>query len=220
MSVVTNFLLYTTLDETGTPGFLAAVGALPGGGAVPGRIDTRGLPGPKAFEGELYAVAGNCWDITGLQQLVDETLWSDPTQVVVVCCTEDSPAVTFRPRRAIDGGCRTFARFTEYSDDERTLRNLWLQVDGNEAALSRLDGYLKDCDDDCFELAADRITEVEVDLLVKYSEKDQRSHTKLTGSLILPNHFGTDEPHDWFDDGAIGGYFKHNAQAPEGTQTE
>ncbi|WP_410877382.1 hypothetical protein [Nocardia sp. A7] len=98
MSYVTNFLLYAPIDDEGTAGFLAAVGALPGG-VVPARVDDAAFPGSKGFEGEVYAAAGNRWHLDELQSMLDQAEWEVPHQVAVICCTEDEPIEVYRPSK-------------------------------------------------------------------------------------------------------------------------
>ncbi|WP_280389900.1 hypothetical protein [Nocardia wallacei] len=96
MSFVTNFVLYVADGDSATQDFLEAV-AETNRGVVPERVPDEGFPGPKFFEGCLYAAVGNYWDTRDMQALVDEADWDDRAQVVVICCTEDNPAKVYRP---------------------------------------------------------------------------------------------------------------------------
>lgn len=96
MSYVTNFLMHTGEEDAATPKFLEAVGAMRGG-VVPDRVPDEGFPGPKYFEGEVYAAAGNYWDLTDMQALLDAAGWDHPEQVVIICCSNLGAAEVYRP---------------------------------------------------------------------------------------------------------------------------
>lgn len=96
MSTVTNFLMYTAIEDSGVPAFFTALTDMPGG-VLPSRIPYEGFAGRKRFEGDAYAAAGSNWDTSSMQAVLDGVWWEEPDQVVVICCTGEKPAEVYRP---------------------------------------------------------------------------------------------------------------------------
>jgi hypothetical protein len=96
VSHVTNVVVYTAIEDSAAPRFLRLLGLM-SGGVSPERVSPDEFPGPKYFEGDLYAAVGNYWNTSTMQAAVDAVDWDDSAQVVVICCTEDNPARVYRP---------------------------------------------------------------------------------------------------------------------------
>jgi hypothetical protein len=105
-----------------------------------------------------------------------------------------------------------FVRFREVNDHEGETWNTWLQVDGNEEELRKLDALLADVEreveyDFPYSLHAEDVEpEDVVDKLCEYAESGYgRSHDKVTGKFICPDSLG-----EYADDlykGGIKDYF-------------
>jgi len=84
-----------------------------------------------------------------------------------------------------------FVKFREYNDNEGESWNFWLQLDGNEDQLNRLNRIIElenaaGCDTE-YELDMEPVAEEEVDILVKHSDSGYMSYeNKITGILTLP----------------------------------
>jgi len=92
-----------------------------------------------------------------------------------------------------------FIRLREYNDWEDEVWNWWLQFDGNEHEVNKLDAKLSDIYDydeeenPEFTLYNEDIEEEEiVDKLVEYSEDDGYNplHNKIVGTFICPAELG------------------------------
>lgn len=82
----------------------------------------------------------------------------------------------------------TFARFVEESIWEGETWTFWIQVEGNENALSQLEELTLPLNDYTLDLDETE-TEAAVDVLVKYADVDEGyfvSDTKLIGRLVIP----------------------------------
>lgn len=82
---------------------------------------------------------------------------------------------------------KTYRRLIESNDNEGETWSWWLQADGNETALKRLQDACLQFGDDMFELTEDLVHEAEVDILVRYTDGGYYSaHNKVDGALFLP----------------------------------
>ncbi len=84
-----------------------------------------------------------------------------------------------------------FVKFTEHNDNEGESWNFWLQIDGNEEQLDRLDRIVELQNaagfDNEYELEMTPVPGEEVDILVKHSNSGYMSYeNKVTGTLVLP----------------------------------
>lgn len=115
-----------------------------------------------------------------------------------------------------------FARLRETNENEGETWNFWLQVDGNEAEVSKLAALLDDLfdeedsyDEDPYDLTGDIESEQVVDVLVLYAEDGyMSSHQKITGRFTCPDDLG--ECGDKLYKGGIKSMF----HAPTGTETK
>lgn len=105
----------------------------------------------------------------------------------------------------------TFVKFEENNDHEGETWVFWLQVEGNEQEIDRLETILADADEqEEYALYEDRLDEHDVDVLVAHAGRGYYNyHNKLTGTLELP---GLGDPKakdldDLFYKGGIKGYF-------------
>jgi hypothetical protein len=93
----------------------------------------------------------------------------------------------------------TYVRFIENNDNEGETWNFWLQRDGNETQLARLNAYLQTANEDNpyedeFSMTDDELTTTQVDLLVRFAEDGyMASHNKITGRLELPDDFESEK---------------------------
>lgn len=110
----------------------------------------------------------------------------------------------------------TFVRFHEYNDNEGESWDWWLQLDGNEDQLTKLDALLAetlaDDDDPWYRLHLDnREPESVVDKLVHYADFGYfAAHTKVTGRFVCPESLGEDA--DLLYKGRIRGLFQDGGQ--------
>lgn len=90
-----------------------------------------------------------------------------------------------------------FVRFHEYNDNEGESWNWWLQLDGNELELEKLERLViaaTDENDPWHVLHMDdQEPESVVDKLVQYAESGYfAAHTKVTGKFTCPDDLGED----------------------------
>ena len=81
-----------------------------------------------------------------------------------------------------------FVRFRESNDNEGESWNFWLQLDGNEAELQKLQDALDNNDlEDAYSLNMTAVPESEVDILVKHSDSGYMTYeNKVTGKFKMP----------------------------------
>lgn len=91
---------------------------------------------------------------------------------------------------------KNFRKLVERNEHEGENWRFWLQVEGNEEALERLEKALTyafaDCDPEPFELTDEVLPEHNVDILIKYGNDDDgymATHHKVVGTLTLPDGF-------------------------------
>lgn len=92
-----------------------------------------------------------------------------------------------------------FVKFTEYNDHEGETWNFWLQLDGNEVELSKLQSCLISSDN--YQLSAVPVDESEVDILVKHTDSGYMYYdNKVTGQFTCPEP-NLDElvDYEWLD---------------------
>lgn len=92
-----------------------------------------------------------------------------------------------------------FVRFDETSEHEGETWTFWLQVNGNEDQLDKLQGILaSEADEDedfAYDLSShseETLPEEHVDVLVKHAAGDgyRDAHTKVVGRLVCPDSLG------------------------------
>lgn len=106
-----------------------------------------------------------------------------------------------------------FVQFIENNDHEGESWCSWLQLDGNEAELEKLDKLLDKFEEGgevSYQYTGIVVDESEVDTLVKYGNFDTgygEAHTKVTGKFTCPEIDQTsweneipDEAFEWLDD--------------------
>lgn len=106
-----------------------------------------------------------------------------------------------------------FVQFTENNEAEGETWHFWLQVYGNEKAIERLQNYIDNAEVDIhhpeFVMGERRADEREVDILVEHAEEGyMKMHTKITGTLTLPDDLEDRDPDGWFYKGKIEDYFE------------
>ena len=86
-----------------------------------------------------------------------------------------------------------FIQFSEYNDWEGEKWNFWLQNDGNQDEILKLDKLLNESSYKDYKIHSGLISEEEVDTLVKNSSSGYFNyHNKVIGIFICPE-FLTDE---------------------------
>lgn len=81
-----------------------------------------------------------------------------------------------------------FVKLVEHNDHEGETWVFWLQKDGNEKELNKLEDLLTDFSvEEEFEIDMTEVPEEEVDILVKHSLQGYyHYHNKVTGSFTCP----------------------------------
>ncbi len=93
-----------------------------------------------------------------------------------------------------------FVKFTEHNDNEGEDWNFWLQLDGNESAISDLASWLGTFDDDgeSYELDLTPVPESEVDILVKHTSSGYMDYeNKVTGKFTCPQPTEEEQKDGW-----------------------
>lgn len=98
-----------------------------------------------------------------------------------------------------------FVKFREYNDHEGESWNFWLQLDGNEEEIAKLEKILRQNDDEgWYKIDLENpIEEFEVDILVKHSDGGYMAdNTKVVGKLTCPEFSAqdSDEAWEWISD--------------------
>lgn len=87
----------------------------------------------------------------------------------------------------------TFVPFVEHNEHEGESWTFWLQVQGNEEGLERLEVLLDD--EELYEIDLDtELSEAQVDTLVEHGGGGYMAyHHKVTGVLVLPESLDSDD---------------------------
>ncbi|WP_063042252.1 MULTISPECIES: hypothetical protein [Nocardia] len=105
-----------------------------------------------------------------------------------------------------------FRRLIENNDHEGETWNWWLQVDGSEEELARLEELMAKFDSEFFTLTDDIENREVVDLLVRYSALAYYAdHNLVLGVLTLPDlsrYERADDVTDLLYKGRIADYYK------------